>query len=75
MIHAGEAQATGTACLGSNTWPQGVIWLQKWVRYVSLYVNAACIWWRLDYLSSFFCAGMVFDRFNMSMCCSGKSRL
>lgn len=34
MIRAGEVQATGTACLGSNTWPQGVIWLQKWARYV-----------------------------------------
>lgn len=51
MIHAGEVQATGTASLGSNIWLQGVIWLQKWVRYVSLYVNAAYILWRLDYLS------------------------
>lgn len=36
MIHAGEVQATGTACSDLNTWPLGVIWLLKWVRYVSI---------------------------------------
>ncbi len=35
MTHAGEVQATGTACSGLNTWPQVVIWLLRWVRCVS----------------------------------------
>lgn len=40
MTHVEEVQATGTACLGLNTWPQGVIWLQRWVRYVSSFYQA-----------------------------------
>lgn len=36
MIRAEEVQATGTACSDLNTWPLGVIWLLKWVRYVSI---------------------------------------
>lgn len=35
MTHVGEVQATGTACLDLNTWPQVVIWLLRWVRCVS----------------------------------------
>lgn len=29
MIRVEAVQGTGTACLGSNTWPQDVIWLLK----------------------------------------------
>lgn len=49
MIHAGEVQATGTAYLGSNTWLLGVIWLQKWVRYVSHFINCLCMLMCLTY--------------------------
>lgn len=29
MIRAEGAQGTGTACLGSNTWPLDTTWLQR----------------------------------------------
>lgn len=35
MTHAEEVQATGTAFSGLNIWPQGAIWLLRWVRCVS----------------------------------------
>lgn len=43
MTHAGAEQATGTACSGSNTWPQDAIWLQKWGRFVSHSVHCSCM--------------------------------
>lgn len=33
MTHVEEAQDTGTACLGLNTWQQGATLPQKLVRY------------------------------------------
>lgn len=32
MIRAEGAQGTGTACLGSNTWPLDTTWLQRLAR-------------------------------------------
>lgn len=37
MTHVGEALAIGTACFDLNIWPRGAIWLQRWVRCVSIY--------------------------------------
>lgn len=36
MTHAEEAQAIGTVCSGLSIWPLGAIWLQRWVRCVSV---------------------------------------
>lgn len=36
MTHAEEVRAIGTVCSGLNIWPQVAIWLQRWVRCVSV---------------------------------------